>query len=70
MKWSCDVLRNWNIYHSTYKKFNNEKKQTKPEKTMDTKQNVNEYTKNESLSLNEAKTPMMENLKHAWVSET
>jgi hypothetical protein len=37
---------------------------------MDTKQNVNEYTKNESLSLNEAKTPMMENLKHAWVSET
>jgi hypothetical protein len=37
---------------------------------MDVKQNVNEYTRDESLTLNDVEAPMMENLKHAYVSET
>jgi hypothetical protein len=37
---------------------------------MDAKQNVNEYTRNESLTLNDVETPMMKNLKHTYVSKT
>jgi hypothetical protein len=37
---------------------------------MDVKQNVNEYTRDESLTLNDVETPMMENLKQTYVSET
>jgi hypothetical protein len=31
---------------------------------------MNEYTRDESLTLNDVETPMMENLKHTYVSET
>jgi len=37
---------------------------------MDVKQNVNEYIRNESLTLNDVEAPMMEILKHTYVSET
>jgi hypothetical protein len=37
---------------------------------MDVKQNVNEYIGDESLTLSDVETPMMENYKHAYVSET
>ncbi len=36
---------------------------------MDVKHNVNEYTRDESLTLNDVETLVMENLKHAYVSE-
>jgi hypothetical protein len=36
---------------------------------MDVKHNVNEYTRDESLTLNDVETPVMENLKHAYVFE-
>jgi hypothetical protein len=46
-----------------------EKKQMKPKKNMGAKQNVNEYIKNECLTLNDVETPMMENMKHTYVSK-
>jgi hypothetical protein len=37
---------------------------------MDAKQNVNEYIRFGFLILIDVETPMMENLKHAYVSKT
>ncbi len=68
--WSGYVSGNSNIYHGTYWKLNNGKKQTKPRKNMDVKQNVNEYIGDKSLTFSDVETPMMENFKHAYVFET
>jgi hypothetical protein len=42
----------------------------KPRKKVNVKQNVNEYIGYEFLALNDVETPMMENFKHTFVSET
>ncbi len=42
----------------------------KPRENMNVKQNVNEYTRHESLTLSDVETPMMEIFKHAYVFET
>ncbi len=42
----------------------------KLKKNMDVKQNVNEYTRNKSLTLSDVETLVMENFKHTFVFET
>ncbi len=42
----------------------------KPRKNANVKQNVNEYIGHKFLALNDVETPMMENFKHTFVSET
>jgi hypothetical protein len=42
----------------------------KPKRNVDAKQKMNEYIGDESLTLSDVETPMMKNLKHAYVFET
>jgi hypothetical protein len=45
-------------------------KKLKIKKNVNVKQNLNEYTGHEFLTLSDVETPIMENFKQAYVSET
>jgi hypothetical protein len=63
----------WAIETSTMahtENLTNKKKKKKPRRNMDVKQNMNEYSGDKSLTLNDVETPMMENFKHAYVFKT
>jgi hypothetical protein len=57
----------WGIETSTMAPIEN---LTMEKKQMTLKKNVNEYTKHESLTLNDVETPMMENFKYTHVFKT
>jgi hypothetical protein len=42
----------------------------KPRKNVNVKQNLNEYIGHKFLTLSDVETPMMENFKYTFVSET